>query len=82
MPLQNGIMFFTVKILNLRCDDERCIGTFVEENNQNLIAQFEFGQSTGGEKPTVVKSSSENWIPISRLANFSVLKITFINVYC
>lgn len=55
MPLQNEIMFFTIKILGLKSDDECSIGAFVEQSNQNLIAQFEFGQNTGGEKPAVVK---------------------------
>lgn len=57
MPLQNEIKFFTIKVLDLRCDDECSIGAFVEQDNWNLIAQFEFGQNTGGEKPAVVKSN-------------------------
>lgn len=50
-------MFITIKILGLKCDDECSIGAFVEQDNWNLIVQFEFGQNAGREKPTVVKSN-------------------------
>jgi len=57
LPLQNEMMLFTIRILGLRYCDACNTGAFVEQNNQNLIAQFEFGQSTGGEKPVAVKSN-------------------------
>lgn len=44
-------LFVIPKVLELKYDDDECnTGVFVKVNNQRLVAQFECGWNTGGEK--------------------------------